>query len=104
MPDNLIEHVHAIEQQADAAIKQAHDDVAALERESDARLKEFQAEMDQKFQQESHKLTARIESERRAEEERCRRSSQEALTRIRGIRIEDAGALVGKVVERICGS
>ena len=41
MPENLIQQIHSIENEADAAIQAAHKETAALDRDADARIKKL---------------------------------------------------------------
>lgn len=104
MPDNLIDELQTIEQEADQIMQGAHDDAARLDSDADKRIEQLEAELESKFQEESAATASRIEDERRAEEDQLRRKSQESLETVRGLDVAGATALIEKVVERISRS
>ena len=104
MPDNLIEQIHTIENEADEALQEAHDDVARLDNDADKRMERLEAELESKFQEESAATASRIEDERKGDEDQLRKKARESLETIRGLDVAGATGLIDKVVERISGS
>jgi len=104
MPDNLIQQVHAIEQEAENLIKKAHAEATALDNDTDARIKKLQTELDQKFQEEAKAISSKIGADGQDQQEKLKKTFQAAIEGVRNIKVEGAKVLVDKVVERIIGS
>ena len=104
MPDNLIEQIHSIEQEADSLIRTAHDDAARMDREADARIKKLQDELERKFQDETVKIASRVDAERQAQQEKLKKTFHASIQNVRDTKPENAKTLVARIVERIAGS
>ena len=104
MSENLIQQIHSIENEADAAIQAAHQEAAALDRDADARTKKLADELDGKYQDEVKRISATVDAERHAQQDKLNKTFHASIEAVRGIRMEQAGTLVDKIVERISGS
>ena len=104
MPDNLIDRIHAIENEADETVQEAHDDAARLDRETDERIEQLRAKLDIKYQEQAEAIAARVEDERKAEEDQLRRKAEESLKNIRALNVGEAHALIDRIVARVSSS
>ena len=104
MPENLVQQIHSIEQEADAVIRAAQDEAAKMDRDAGSRIKKLQDELERKFQDETVKISGRVDAERQAEQERLKKTFHASIENVRAIKPETAKALVAMIVERISGS
>jgi len=101
MADNLIDRIQAIEDEADEIVKEAHNDAARLDRETDERIEHLRAELDSKYQEQAEAIAARVEDERKAEEDQLRRKAEESLKNIRALNVDEAHLLIDRIVARV---
>ena len=104
MPENLIQQIHSIENEADAAIQSAHKEAAAFDRDADARVKKLADELERKYKDEVKRIAATVDAERHAQQDKLNKTFRASIEAVRGIKLEQAGGLVDKIVERISGS
>jgi len=104
MPENLIQQIHSIEQEADSLIHAAQNEAAKMDGDADSRIKKLHDELERKFQDETVKIAARVDAERLAHQEKLKKTFHASIQDVREIRPENAKTLVAKIVERISGS
>jgi len=104
MPENLVQQIHSIEQEADAVIRAAQDEAAKMDRDAGPRIKKLQDELERKFQDETVKIASRVDAERQAEQEKLKKTFHASIENVRSTKPEAAKALVAMIVERISGS
>ncbi|HUS57868.1 MAG TPA: hypothetical protein VM141_04375 [Planctomycetota bacterium] len=104
MPENLIQHITAIEQEADKIIQKAHDDAAAQDREAQRRIEQLQAELEKQYLEQVQTITGQINKEREAQQKELKERFSAALAAVRNIKVDESKALIDRVVERISNS
>ena len=104
MPEDLVQQIHSIEQEADAVIRAAQDEAAKMDRDAGPRIKKLQDELERKFQDETVKIASRVDAERQAEQEKLKKTFHASIENVRSTKPEAAKALVAMIAERISGS
>jgi len=104
MPENLIDQIHHIEQDADRIVSEAHDEAARIAREADSRIEQYKAELEKKYEEEAAAIKARVEEERAREEAALREKAQAVLEQVRNLDVKGSAELINRIVERISTS
>ena len=104
MPENLIEQIQAIENEADSILRAAQEDAAAADRDADGRIRRLEEQLAAKYEEESKAIAASVDAARQAEQDKLRKAFDAAIKDVRGIRLEQHAKLVDMIVQRICNA